>query len=127
MDPASSQDLRRITRMIQGNSEKSFSIVVTLAGYQKDSVRSNADLTEVIIDSLKFPVSYKVDSLTSAIRDSVVIKKTYHNDRTPSQAKMLVEYLSRQGIPAGRIKYSGRFVPEAILENRKTTVKVIVQ
>ena len=127
IDPASSQDLRRIARMIHGNPERSFSIVVTLAGYQKDSVRSNADLTEVIIDSLKFPVSYKVDSLTSAIRDSVVIKKTYHNDRTPSQAKMLVEYLSRQGIPAGRIKYSGRFVPEAILENRKTTVKVIVQ
>ena len=127
MDPASSQDLRRITRMIQGNSEKSFSIVVTLAGYQKDSVRSSADLTEVIIDSLKIPVSYKVDSLTSAIRDSVVIRKTYHNDRTPLQAKMLGEYLVHQGISSGRITYSGKSAPEAILENRKTTVKVIVQ
>ncbi len=127
IDPSSTQELRRIARMMQGNPERSFSIVVTLVGYQKDSVRSNADLTEVIIDSLKFPVSYKVDSLTSAIRDSVVIRKTYHNDRTPSQAKIIGEYLVRQGIAPGRIKYSGSFVPEAILENRKTTVKVIVQ
>ena len=127
INPASSQDLRRVTRMIQGNPEKSFSILVSLTGYQKDSVRSSADMTEILVDSIKIPVTYKVDSLHIATRDSVVIKTTYHNDRTPRQAKALGDYFIKQGIPAGRVMYTGKALPESIVENQKTTVKIIVR
>ena len=96
-------------------------------GYQKDSVRSSADMTEILVDSIKIPVAYEVDSLHMATRDSVVIKTTYHNDRTPRQAKALGDYFIKQGIPAGRVMYTGKALPESILENRKTTVKIIVR
>ena len=126
INPSSNQELRRLTRMIQGNPDKSFSVLVTLAGYEKDSVRSNPDLTEVIIDTLKFPTQFKIDSLTMGTRDSLVIKQTYHNDRTLQQAKTIGEYLINAGIPAGHIACSGKAQPEAILENRKTHVKIVI-
>ncbi len=122
---SSSQELRRVTRLIQGNPNKFFSIMVTLIGFQKDSVRSD-DLTEVTVDTLKFPVKYKTDSLTTSTRDSIVLKTTYHNDRTLKQAKSIGDYLISQGIPAARISHSGKAVTEAILENRKTKVNVII-
>jgi hypothetical protein len=127
ISPSSNQEFRRLTRMIQGNPGRSFSLMVTLLGYQKDSLRSDPDLTEVIIDTLKFPITYKIDSVTSAVRDSLVIKKTYHNDRTAGQAKALWDYLIAQGISADRLSYSGKALPEAILENRKTMVKVAIR
>ncbi len=127
IDPSSAEEFRRLVRMIHGNPSRSFSFVVTLQGFQKDSVRSNPDLTEVIIDTLTFPVSYRVDSATTAVRDSLVIKTTYHNNRTASQAKALVDYLSREGIPTERMSYSSTTLPEAILENRKTLVKVAIR
>jgi WD40-like Beta Propeller Repeat len=126
LTPSSAQELRRLTRLIQGNSGKFFSIMVTLAGYEKDSVRSNPDLTEVIVDTLKFPVTYKVDSITTGTRDSIVLKTTYHNDRTLKQAKAIGDYLTSQGIPGVRLSHSGKAQPEAILENRKTKVNVII-
>ena len=127
MNPSSSQELRRLTRLMQGNSNRSFSIAVTLLGYQKDSVRSNPDLTEVIVDTVRIPVIYKIDSVTTATRDSTVIHTTYHNDRTPQQAKALADYLVNQGIPASRISHSGKALTEAVEENRKTMVNVIVR
>lgn len=126
ISPTSSQELRRLTRLITGNPDKSFSVLVTLAGYVKDSLRSSADLTEVIADTVRIPVTYNVDSVTVATRDSVVVKSTYHNDRTLQQAKVIGDYLIRAGIPAGRIACSGKAEPEAIPENRKTMVKVII-
>ncbi len=128
--PSSAQELRRLQRLIQGNSGKSFSILVTMTGYQKDSVRSNPELTETIIDTLRIPVLYKTDSLDSATasqsRDSLVLKYTYHNDRTLKQARAIGDYLIKLGIPAGHLACSGKSEPEAILENRKTFVKVII-
>ncbi len=123
---ASSQELRRLTRLIKGNPNKFFSILITLAGYQKDSVRSNPDLTETHIDTLKFPVTYKMDSVRTGTRDSVVLKTTYHNDRTLRQAKAVGDYLFSQGIPANRVSNSGRAHEEAIAEKRKTIVTVII-
>jgi len=116
LTPSSSQDLRRLTRLIQGNPKKFFSIMVTLSGYEKDSVRSSPDLTEVMVDTLKFPVTYKVDSVTTATRDSIVLKTTYHNDRTLRQAKAIGDYLISQGIPGGRLSHSGKAQPEAVLK-----------
>ncbi len=121
------EEFRRLVRMINGNPAKSFSLVVTLQGFQMDSVRSNPDLTEIIADTLTFPVTYQVDSVTTGVRDSMVIKTTYHNNRTPSQAKALVNYLLTQGIASDRLSYASKTLPEAILENRKTLVKVVIR
>lgn len=126
INSSSSQEFRRLTRLILGNPGKSFSVHVTLMGYQKDSVSSGTDLTEVIRDTIKIPVIYKIDSVTTAVRDSIVIKTTYHNNRTPNQAKALWDYLVAQGIAASRLSYSGKALPEAVLENRKTLVKVVI-
>ncbi|MGC4033930.1 MAG: hypothetical protein QM754_19795 [Tepidisphaeraceae bacterium] len=131
MTPTSAQELRRLQRLIQGNSGKSFSIFVTMMGYQKDSVRSNPDLTEIIVDTLRIPVLPKINPLDSAAtpvppHDSLVFKYTYHNDRTLKQAKAIGDYLVKLGVPAGRLACSGKAEPEAILENRKTFVKVII-
>ncbi len=123
---SSNQELRRLTRLIQGNPDKFFSIMVTLNGYQKDSVRSNPDLTEVHLDSLKFPVRYKIDSVTTGMRDSVVVKSTYHNDRTLRQAKAIGDYLLSQGVPAGHVSHSGKAIVETVPENRKTKVNVTI-
>ncbi|NOT75442.1 MAG: hypothetical protein HOP08_10965 [Cyclobacteriaceae bacterium] len=123
---SSTQELRRLTRLIKGNSDKFFSIMVTLNGFQKDSVRSSPDLTEIKTDTLKFPVTYKVDSVSTATRDSVVVKVTYHNDRTLQQAKAIGDYLVSQGIPSNKISHSGKANTEAIIENKKTKVSVSI-
>ncbi len=131
LTPTSQQELRRLQRLILGNPGKSFSILVTMMGYEKDSVRSNPDLTETIVDTVRIPVVRKTELLDSASsplppRDSIVLKYTYHNDRTLKQAKVIGDNLVKLGIPASRIACSGKAEPEAILENRKTLVKVII-
>ncbi len=128
--PTSQQELRRLQRVIQGNPGKSFSIQVTMTGYEHDSVRSKPDLTETTVDTLKIPVK-KVELIDStstqvSMRDSIVLKYTYHNDRTLKQAKAIGNDLVKLGVAPGRIACSGKAEPEAILENRKTLVKVII-
>jgi hypothetical protein len=129
--PTSQQELRRLQRLIQGNPGKSFSVLVTMLGYEQDSVRANPDLTETMIDTLRIPVVQKMNPLDSAAaplpaRDSLVMKYTYHNDRTLKQAKAIGDNLVKLGVPPGRIACSGKALPEAILENRKTFVRVII-
>ena len=126
MTETSSQELRRVSRLMLGNPDKSFAIEVTLLGYQKDSLRSNPDLTEIITDTIRIPVVYKKDSISMATRDSLVVHTTYHNDRTLQEAKVIGNTLIMQGIPPGRIACSGKAEVEAILENRKTVVKIII-
>jgi len=131
MTTGSQQELRRLQRLIQGNPGKSFSVLVTMTGYQQDSVRSDPDLTEVIADTVSIPVTPKIDPADSTlasrpVRDSLVLKYTYHNDRTLKQAKAIGDNLIKLGVPAGRLACSGKAEPEAVLENRKTFVKVII-
>lgn len=123
---SSTQELSRLIRLIQGNSAHSFSIEVTLMGYQVDSIQSTPDLTEVIGDTVKIPVTYMVDSITTATRDSIIVKTRYHNDRTLKQAKALERHLVLQGISPGRLASSGKAELEAILEKRKTLVRIIM-
>ncbi|PZR40995.1 MAG: hypothetical protein DI538_02620 [Azospira oryzae] len=132
LDPSSAQDLRRVARMIKANPSFRFAIDVSLFGYVRDSVRSNPDLSEQSTDTVKIPVSYKAIDKTSAdsvkilVRDSVVIKNTYHNDRTPHQALEIANYLSSQGVPAKNITLTHHAVP-ALPENRKVVVKLSVK
>ncbi|MDZ4715580.1 MAG: hypothetical protein SH819_08935 [Cytophagales bacterium] len=124
--PSAAQELRRLLRLIEGNPENSFSIEVTLLGILVDSIRSTPDLTEILRDTVKIPVTYWIDSVTMATRDSTVVTTRYHNDRTLQQAKALENYLINKGVSPGRLASSGKALPEAILEKRKTLVRIIV-
>ncbi len=126
IDPVSAQELRRASRLMSGNPNKYFSIMITLQGYEVDSVRSKPDLTEVHTDTIKVPVMVKIDSVTTETRDSLVIKNHYHNNRTEKQAKSLKEYFVKQGIPAGHLAISGKAEVEAVIENRRTLVKLVI-
>ena len=131
---SSTQELRRLVRMIKGNPSYKFNIEVSLYGLLQDSLKSDPDLTEVIVDSVKIGVPFQViDSLATPptmkiiTRDSIMVKHTYSNDRTPNQGLEILNYLVSQGIAGSSLMLTHRSALEAILENRKTVVKVIVR
>ncbi|GAB1445648.1 hypothetical protein MASR2M41_13620 [Flammeovirgaceae bacterium] len=61
--------------MVKGNPDIKFLLDVTLHGYRTDSIPSDPDLTEIIIDTLHYSVSrqvvdtVKLDSLLIAINE----------------------------------------------------------
>ncbi len=136
----STQELRRLERLVKGNSSYKFNIDVTLIGWQQDSVQSNPDLTEIKRDTTHTLVTYTVattsaaldsltntrDSVFTATRDSIFVKTTYHNDRTQKQSQAVKTYLVSQGVAAGNLSTTFRAVAEGLFENRKTKVKVTV-
>lgn len=126
LSPVSSPEIDRVARMMRGNADKSFAIEVTMYGYLEDSLRSQPDLTEVAYDTTRLTVTYAVDSVTSATRDSLVVKTRYHNDRTLAQAKTVASALVRLGIPAEKLACSGTALKEALPEKRRTEVQLIV-
>lgn len=126
IDPSSRQEIDRLTRLMKSNPARSFAIEVTLYGYEEDSLRSSPELTETTNDTTRIPVTYQVDSVTTATRDSLVVMARYHNDRTLGQAKSLADALIREGIPAGKLACSGTAIKEALPEKRRTEVQVIV-
>ena len=112
--------------MIHANMDKAFGIEVTLFGYAEDSLRSTSDLTEVRYDTTRIPLTYKVDSVTTAMRDSIIVKTTYHNNRTLAQAKAVEAALLREGILKEKLASSGKALMEGIPEKRRVQVSVIV-
>ena len=136
----STQELRRLVRLIKGNPSYKFNIDVTLMGWQQDSVQSNPDLTEIKRDTTHTMVTYTVappsvsmdsvtiqkDSVITATRDSIFVKTTYHNDRTQKQSQSVKTYLLSQGVAAGNLSTTFKAVVEGVIENRKTKVKVTV-
>jgi hypothetical protein len=132
LNPTSLQELGRAVRLIKGNATKKFIIDVALFGYQQDSIQSDSDLTEVHIDSLKIPVTYTVidttsiDSVKTMKRDSLVMKKTYHNDRTPHQGLEILNYLVSQGVSAQNISLA-HHAEAALPENKKLIIKIIAR
>lgn len=59
--------------------------------------------------------------------DSIAIKRTYHNNRTEAQAKSLIANLIKMGASGDNLSFQCRTLREAIPENRKTSVRIIVQ
>ncbi|MEK6781644.1 MAG: hypothetical protein AABY93_08055 [Bacteroidota bacterium] len=155
IDQSSNQELRRLVRLIKGNPAYKFNIDVTLFGLQQDSIQSNPDLTEIQADTTHIPVTYtirsetlvsdslsttldsltttldslttSIDSVTTVTRDSIVVKVTYHNNRTEKQAESIRNYLISQGIEAGNLAISFKAIGETVPENKKTKVKVNVR
>ena len=127
LDPAAEAELKRLARVIKANADRKFEIHVLLNGYEEDSIRSNADLTEMTIDSVLAKYD-DIDSLGQLYqRDTVIAKITYHNDRTLAQAQRIVEFLAAEGADPSRLKFFGNAIPATAPENRKTTVKAFVR
>ena len=126
---------------MKGNPSFKFNVDVTLLGLQQDSLQSNPDLTEIQVDTTHIQIKYKLDSTTTALdtletkidsvmtatRDSIVVKVTYHNNRTGQQVNSIKSYLISQGVAEGKLTSSFRAIVETIPENRKTKVKVTVR
>ncbi len=121
-----SDDLRRITRLMKSTSFN-YEVQVLLSGYVEDSVRSSPDLTEVMIDSTHV-VLESFDSLGQrTTRDSVVVKTRYHNDRTEKEAQAIIDKLVAAGIDRRNLSMFINARQEDVVENRKTTIKIIAR
>jgi hypothetical protein len=98
-----------------------------LDGYEEDSLKSSPDLTEVSIDSVHTHVD-EVDSLGQVYqRDTIILKTTYHNDRTKLQAKAIVDYLVTAGANADNLKVLTSAIPALLPDNRKLTIKAVAR
>ena len=127
LDPISEIDLKRFLRVAKANPQLKFEIQVMLNGYEQDSVMSNPDLTEVMIDSLHTQVD-EIDSVGQLYKkDTVIVKRTYHNDRTLLQAQNIISYLTTQGASSDTFTYFGNAIPAALPENRKITIKAVAR
>lgn len=123
----SAAELRRLTRLLKAFPQLNFEVQVMLAGYVEDTIQSSADLTEVVSDTSTL-VLESIDSLGQlTTRDSMVVKTTYHNDRTQKQANAIVDKLAAAGIDRGNLSAFANSRPEEILYNRKTTVKIVAR
>ncbi|MFO7258350.1 MAG: hypothetical protein DIU61_011675 [Bacteroidota bacterium] len=129
LTPASSSEIKRLARLIRGNPDREFAIKVVMSGYQEDSIRSNPELTEVRYDSVRTTMQVMASveiNPDSAIqmRDTVIVKQWFHNDRTPQQAEAVVASLERQGIPRSRLKIEAMALPG---DTRKVRVFLAVK
>lgn len=124
---ATTNELRRFSRLLKSNSDLVAELKIELQGYVEDSIQSSLDLTEMRIDSVEYYFD-EIDSLGQLYRhDTVMAEYTYHNDRTVKQAEAIVEQLLALGCKQDSITYSTTTKPEAILENRKIIVKAVLK
>jgi hypothetical protein len=120
-------ELRRLSRLIKSAPQLNFEIQVLLAGYVEDSIQSVPDLTEIVTDSTTV-ILENIDSLGQlTTRDSLVIKTTYHNDRTEKQANAIIDQLVALGVDRNRLSLFVNSRPEEVIENRRTSVKLVVR
>jgi hypothetical protein len=129
LEQSSKRQLGRVLRLMKSPAATHYGIEVSLYGYQRDSVQSSPELTEIRYDTAHYAVTTSViDSAgvsTQSTRDSIVVKTSYHNDRTVQQALEIVNYLIEQGVPSGAMSPSSR-VYDAVPEERKIVVKLKV-
>lgn len=126
LDASSFEALKRLVRIMKQAPNLKFQIQVLLTGYQEDTYRSSAELTEMIVDSTltKFD---DIDSLGQLYqRDTVIVKKLYHNDRTQQQAKAVANYLISQGADANSLSIFGNAIEATMPEKKRTIVKAAV-
>jgi hypothetical protein len=127
IDPSSYEALKRLVRLMKQAPALKFQIQVMLTGYKEDTIRSTPDLTEIISDSVKTKFD-DIDSLGQLYkRDTVLVKTTFHNDRTLKQATTIVNYLISQGADANNLTIFGNAIEATIPDNRKTVVKAAVR
>jgi hypothetical protein len=127
LQATSDNALKQLARFIKANPGFRFEIQVLLSGYVEDANRSSADLTEVSVDSIHTKYD-DIDSLGQLYkRDTIMVKKLFHNDRTQAQAQAIINYLVSQGASPGSFTYFVNAIPAALPENKKLTVKAVVR
>jgi outer membrane protein OmpA-like peptidoglycan-associated protein len=114
LTPFSTPELTRIVAFLKDNATVKAEIAAYTDHVTRDSVQA-AGLTEIQVDTL----SSSVDSLGTTTYN---IKTTYHNDRTPKQAKAIYDYLISKGIPAARISHQG-YGADALM-GKKVVLKI---
>ncbi len=124
---ASNAQLQKLMRAIKGNPQLKFEIQVLMRGYQEDSVQSQADLTEVIYDSIRTTYD-EIDTAGQVYQeDTVLLRTTFHNDRTWQQARIVAEWLTSQGVDQKNIGFFGNSIPAILPEEKKLIVKAVVK
>lgn len=127
LDASSDAELKRLTRVMKANPTMKFEIQVMLSGYLEDSLQSDRDLTEMVIDSVTMPYD-DIDSLGQLYqRDTVMARVRYHNDRTTKQAEAIVSALVSQGADQSKLTYFVNAIPATLPENKKLTVKAVAR
>lgn len=129
LDPLSTQELRRVKRLMDGNPRLNFTFELSLEPYLNDSLKLIPDMTEVQRDTIRIPITYAVDSVTTATRDSLVLKVRYHNNRTAAQSQTLRDQFVKLGVSGDRIKFIQRLVsaPLGDAEKPRTRIKLIIR
>lgn len=120
-------ELRRLSRLMKNSPQLNFEIQVLLSGYQEDSIQSSPDLTEIVVDSTYITLE-AIDTLGQMItRDSLVVKTTYHNDRTIKQANVIIDQLELLGVDRRSLMLFVNARPEEVADNRRTEIRLAVR
>jgi DNA-binding beta-propeller fold protein YncE len=120
-------ELRRLSRLMKSNPQFMYELQVILAGYEESTTQRIPDLTEHSIDSIIVQLD-DIDTLGQLYqRDSLIVQSTWHNNRTQKQAEEVIRQLSLLGVDTSDIRFFVNARPEAVLENRKTNVRLLVR
>lgn len=120
-------ELKRVSRLIKNNAHLSFELQITLSGYREDSIQSSSDLTELITDTTNVSIE-AIDSVGQLItRDSLVVQKIYHNNRTDKQANTIVQRLVESGVDKKRVSVLINTKPDEVTVESKTSVKLLAK
>ena len=123
----SEAELRRLTRLVEGNPDLKFEIQVLLEGYVQDSIQSDPDLTEVMYDSTHV-VYDDIDSLGQLYeRDTILVDTIYHNDRTWRQSEAVLGYFTAHGFSADRFTVYAEATPAVIPGDRKLIIRAVAR
>ncbi|HYG02312.1 MAG TPA: hypothetical protein VD927_07690 [Chryseosolibacter sp.] len=121
----SSNEVRRLTRLINANADFTFELQVLLSGYVEDANKVNEDLTEISVDTVTTQ-TVSLDSLGNEImQDSVEVKVTYHNDRTAKQGEEIINLLEAHGVDRNRLKLITNAREAIFPEEKKLTIKLV--
>jgi outer membrane protein OmpA-like peptidoglycan-associated protein len=127
LEPSSDSELKRLLRVSKANPQLLFEIQITMTGYREDSVMSDVGLTEVRVDSIVQQLA-KIDSAGQmSKRDTLFIRKTYHNDRTAAQAQSVLDYIVKLGGDPNSFSFKTIAMPAALPEETKLVVKAVAK
>ena len=60
-------------------------------------------------------------------KDTVIVKRMYHNDRTLLQAQNIITYLGAQGASTDNFTYFGNAIPATLPDNKKINIKAVAR
>ena len=127
LEKSSGSELQRLARIIKNDPLLKFEIQVMLNGYLEDSVKSSEDLTEIRYDSITVQVD-EIDSLGQLFKkDTLLVKTTFHNDRTQKQATAVTDFLIGLGVNPASLSTFVNAIPATLPENRRIRVRARVR